>query len=198
MDKSLKIFIIIVILLAILATVLLSIYNKPKTFKGKRYDALEMAQEYCFKQFPHQYDYDDRQVCMTEFLKNQDLMMKYNTANINWIDKFTTCIDQNCNLEKCFNACDMTILPPVKPERSGFVYNEDFYNALNEWEQILMPAYKIAKNKCLSECDKDMSGTCRKKCCEDAKMCDTMNGEKDKKNCKKSCENVSVKQKCNT
>lgn len=186
MDKSLKIFIIVVILLAILATVLLSVFlkkpkesfsnwDKDKSFKGSRYDELESAQEYCFKKFPHQWEHTDRQNCITEFLNNGN-------------NNFVSCSDQKHNLKNCYITCNTNIRAPIKPERSGYLHDEDFYNALNEWEQLLVPAYKIAKSKCVKECNGGVDGECKKRWCEDSKGCNSMNEKQDKMNCKKSCE----------
>lgn len=164
MDKSLKIFIIIVILLAIFATILLPVLlNKPKTFATFRKD-------------------NSIQNWNNNFYPSRE-------AN-----NFISCADQKHNLKQCYNICITNIRAPIKPERSGFLSNEDFYNALNEWEQLLMSGYKIAKNRCVVKCNEGPDRECKKKWCEDSKMCNSMNEEQDKMNCKKSCEDIAVKQ----
>ena len=188
MDKSLKIFIIVVLLLAVVVTIILMMTNKPKNSKNfkSRFDELDNCHDICFEKFPFQWQSNKRQDCMNTCLPDEGL-----NKGINWIDKFTNCVDNKCNIEKCYNLCDTQVLPPLKPERSRFDSDEDFYRSLDEWE-ISYANYLKFRENCYNECNADDTGTCRQKCCEDAKMCDAINGEKDKMKCKASCESVCV------
>src|SRR5579862_2186149 len=99
MDKGLLAFIIVVIILAIVATVLLSVFLKPKNtqkFKVGRDDELEKCHDICFEKFPFQWDFDDRQQCLSECLEDEKLMKSQNTLNLNWIDKMSQCVNQKC------------------------------------------------------------------------------------------------------
>lgn len=192
MDKSLLIYIIIVLLLAGVVTILLVKSNK-KTFRVTRHDERSACKDKCFKQFPHQLDYDDRQQCMSECLKDEELMVKYKSLSPNWIDKFNNCVNQQCNVEQCYNSCDTTIIPPIKPERAGYLSDEDFYNALDEWT-IAYANYLQNRENCYNSCDNGTSGECRKECCINAKMCNDMKSGKE--SCINSCKQVSFKPKC--
>jgi hypothetical protein len=188
-----KLFVIVLIgVLVVISLVLLLNPKKPKTFKS-RFDELDNCHDICFEKFPFndRDSVENRQQCMTECLP--DLMNK-NMSNSNWVDKFNMCVDQRCNLEKCYNVCDVSIIPPMKPERSSYTADEDFYEALDKWE-INYANYLESREKCYNDCNVDLSGPCRQKCCENAKMCDSMDTKK-MESCKDSCRQVSVKKKC--
>jgi hypothetical protein len=207
MDKSLKIFIIVVLLLAVVVTIILVMANKPKNSKNlkSRFDELDNCHDICFEKFPFQWQAEKRQNCMNTCLPDEGL----NKNLSGWEDKFGQCLDQKCDTDKCFMECDNKIkrpLPPVeplKPERSRFNSDEDFYRALDEfnialdefnaydfeYKSKLYPNYVAMLIECKQSCDNKVPEGCKKKCCEEAKECDKMTVEREQKNCKMSCSN---------
>lgn len=192
-----NIYIIIIFAIIILGILILNWWIKSSVpnFKSSRIDELTDCQDYCFEQYPYQWQFTERQKCITNCLKPKQLKQ-------DWIDNFNTCLNNKCgNKEKCMNTCDTTILPPINPvipDPKQYSSDEEYQQALDkfntydfEYKSKLYPDYLLMKESCYAECNS--SDLCRQKCCEEAKMCDSMKDKKEMENCKLGCSMMRLK-----
>jgi len=192
MNKVKKVLIVILIL----SVVGLSIYFLTKKKENYQTTSLSDCDRVCLNTYPNDWENFERNMCQTRCRMNdRQKMMSGNNNKNNWIDDMNLCIDQKCNVEKCYNNCDITVIKPVKPERGAFVSDEEFYIELDKYK-IQYGDYLEQREQCYIKCSNDVSGECREKCCVDAKLCDQMKNEKEKSNCKMSC-HISSKMKKN-
>jgi len=187
-----KKIILIFVSLCVVGTVLWLILRKPssKKFKNRINDPFDDCWDEAFEQFPFSWEDNERQEYMSDCLSGK----KMKVESKGWVDDYETCKDKKCgNPEKCHNNCDMSNIPPKRPERSQFESGKEYSASIGLYQNAY-DIYLEKWKKCHMNCDTSDLGQCRKECCYEAKICDAMNNEpggQDRVRCIESCDMLS-------
>lgn len=187
MDTKLK---KVLIAILVVATSGLVIYLLTKKKENYQSTSLSDCDRVCLNTYPNDWEGWERNMCQTRCRMNDRQKMMSGNNRQGWIDDMNLCIDQKCNIEKCYNNCDTSIMKPIKPDRGAFTSDEDFYIELDKYK-LQYADYLEQREQCYISCGNDVSGECRKNCCKSAKLCDQMKNEKEKENCNMGCDQVS-------
>jgi hypothetical protein len=187
-----KSIIIILISIAVIAFLFFLLTRKKEGYQST---SLLDCQNNCLLTYPNDWESWERQMCMTRCrMTDKEKLMNITPSVTTWIEDMNLCVAQQCGVNDCAQKCDSMFIKPVKPLREQFTADEDYYQALKIYDQE-MAKFLQQRHECFIECDDEVSGKCKKKCCTDAKLCNFLKTDREKEMCKLSCDMVGKKMK---
>jgi hypothetical protein len=188
MKESTKKVVIVIVILLVIGLVIFLVTRKKEGYQST---SLIDCKENCLNIYPNDWESWERQTCMTRCnMTDKDKVMSNGIRpSVDWINDFNLCVTQQCGVIDCAQKCDSMFVKPIKPSRESFTADEDYYQALNIYNEE-MKIFMEKRGECFFNCEDEVSGGCKKKCCVDAKLCNFLKTDREKANCKNSCEMV--------